>query len=58
MSDNLDERGAQDRARINLNEEWEVAYWTRELGLSKEELERVVKAAGDRVTQVRQHLGR
>jgi hypothetical protein len=58
MSDNLESRGAQDRARINLNEEWEVAYWTRELGLTKEELERVVKTAGDRVAQVRQHLGR
>jgi hypothetical protein len=58
MSDNLEQRHGQDRERINLNEKWEVAYWTKELGLSQEELERVVREAGDRVTAVRKHLGR
>jgi hypothetical protein len=51
-------RGGQDRTRINLQEKWEVEYWTKELGLTKEELERAVKTAGDHVTAVRQHLGR
>lgn len=58
MSDNLQNRGPQDRSRINVNEEWEVAYWTKELGLSKEELEAAVKAAGPSVSAVRQHLGK
>jgi hypothetical protein len=58
MSDNLNNRGPQDRSRINLSEEWEVKYWTRELGLTREELERAVKTAGNQVTAVRQHLGR
>jgi hypothetical protein len=58
MSDDLNNRHGQDRTRINLNEKWEVDYWTRELGISKEELERAVKMAGDRVASVRQHLGR
>jgi hypothetical protein len=58
MSDNLNNRGPQDRSRINLNEEWEVKYWTRELGLTKEELERAVKTAGNQAAAVRQHLGR
>jgi hypothetical protein len=58
MSDNLNNRGPQDRSRINLSEEWEVRYWTRELGLTKEELERAVKNAGSSVAAVRQHLGR
>jgi hypothetical protein len=58
MSDNLEQRGQQDRNRINVNEQWEVTYWTRELGISKEELERAVKAAGPSVAAVRQHLGR
>lgn len=43
MSDNLQNRGAQDRARINVNEEWEVRHWTEALGVSKEELERAVQ---------------
>lgn len=58
MSDDLQNRGPQDRSRINVNEEWEVAYWTKELGLSKEELEAAVKAAGPSVSAVRQHLGK
>jgi hypothetical protein len=58
MSDDLSKRGGQDRTRINLQEKWEVDYWTKELGLTKEELERAVKTAGDHVTAVRQHLAR
>jgi hypothetical protein len=58
MSDNLQERGPQDRSRINVHEEWEVAYWTKELGLSKEELVAAVQAAGPSATAVRQHLGK
>jgi len=58
MSDNLNDRGPQDRSRINVNEDWEVRYWTRELGVSKEELERAVKQAGPSVEAVRQQLRR
>jgi hypothetical protein len=56
MSDDLKNRGPQDRNRISLSEPWEVTYWTRELGITKEELERVVKSAGNSVNAVRQHL--
>lgn len=58
MSDNLQNRGAQDRSRISLSEKWEVQYWTRELGVSPEELERAVKAAGNSVNAVREHLSK
>jgi hypothetical protein len=58
MSDNLNQRHGQDRERINVHEKWELAYWTKELNVSQEELERAVREAGDRVKAVRQHLGR
>ncbi len=58
MSDNLSQRGPQDRARINMNEKWEVAYWTRELGVSEEELARAVQQAGNSAQAVREHLRR
>ena len=58
MSDNLQNRGPRDRSRISLGEKWEVQYWTKELGVSPEELERAVKAAGNSVNAVRQHLGK
>jgi hypothetical protein len=57
MSDDLHNRGPQDRNRINLHEPWEVQYWTKTLGVTKEELERAVKSAGSSsVDTVRQHL--
>jgi hypothetical protein len=56
MSDNLNNRGQQDRSRINVHEKWEVDYWTKELGVTKEELEQAVKNAGPTVNAVRQHL--
>jgi hypothetical protein len=58
MSDNLQERGPQDRSRINVHEEWELRYWTKELGLSADELRQAVKDAGTSVKAVREHLGK
>jgi hypothetical protein len=56
MADNLDQRGQQDRARINMNEPWEVQYWTRQLGVSQDQLARLVQVAGNSVAAVRRHL--
>jgi hypothetical protein len=58
MSDNLQDRGPQDRSRINVHEEWELRYWTKELGLSADELRQAVAAAGPSVKAVREHLGK
>jgi hypothetical protein len=57
MSDNLQNRGQQDRSRINLHEKWEVQYWTKELGVTEEELAKAVEEAGSSSAEaVRQHL--
>lgn len=56
MSDDLKNRGAQDRARININEPHEVAYWTQELGVTKERLQQLVKDAGTSAKAVREKL--
>ena len=56
MSDNLQNRGGQDRSRINMHEKWEVQYWTKELGVTEEELEQAVKTAGSSAQAVREHL--
>ncbi len=58
MADDLKNRGPQDRSRINLNESWEVAYWTKELGCTETELRAAVKAVGVMVSDVRAHLSR
>ena len=56
MSDNLQDRGPQDRARINVNEEWELRYWTKELGVSEDQLRKAVQQAGPSVEAVRKQL--
>ena len=56
MSDDLSNRGPQDRSRINVNEPHELRYWTQELGVSESELQAAVKAVGPSATAVREHL--
>ena len=56
MSDDLNNRGAQDRARINLTEEHEIRYWTVALSVSEEELRRLVGEVGDQAEAVRAAL--
>lgn len=58
MPDDRAKRGAQDRARINMSEGYEVDYWSRALGVSKERLAAVVEKVGDRVDDVRRELGK
>jgi hypothetical protein len=56
MSDNKGNRGSPDRDRIDINDPDEVRNWTESLGVSKEELQRAVQAAGDRAEKVREFL--
>lgn len=56
MADNLQNAGQQDRARINVEERWEVQYWTKELNVSEQELRRAVEAVGPAVSKVRDFL--
>ena len=36
MADDRSLRGPQDRQRINLSEDYEVAYWSKKWGVSRE----------------------
>ena len=46
MADDKTKRAPQDDSRINLNEDYEVRYWTQKFGVTKEQLAAAVKAAG------------
>jgi len=58
MADDLKQTGRQDDQRINLDQDHEVNYWSKEFGVSREELRRAVEQAGPMVRNVRQHLNR
>jgi hypothetical protein len=54
--DNLTKRDTPDRSKINMHESWEVKYWTRELGVSRAELEKIVDKVGNSAATVRKEL--
>ena len=57
MSDDKTHRGEPDRSRISLAEPHEVRYWTRELGVSEEQLRGAIAAAGTQsATRIREFL--
>jgi hypothetical protein len=56
MSDDKTNRGAQDRSRINLSEDYEVRYWTEELGVSRERLEELVRQHGNSAAKIREAI--
>jgi hypothetical protein len=58
MADDLKNRGAQDRSRVNVHEEHEVRYWTQKLGVTKEQLVAAVGKAGVSVDAVARELGK
>ena len=58
MADDKSKTGAADRDRINVNEDYELQYWTKALGVSADELRAAVKAVGPTAAAVREHLGK
>jgi hypothetical protein len=56
MADDLSNRGAQDRSRINTSEDYEVRYWSAKFGVSNEELIRAVKKVGNSADAVAKEL--
>jgi hypothetical protein len=39
-----------------MHESWEVKYWTRELGVSRAELQKIVDKVGNSAAAVRKEL--
>jgi hypothetical protein len=53
----LKRRGPQqDRSKIHMQEAYEVKYWARELGVSREELQSAVDRVGNSAAAVRKEL--
>lgn len=58
MSDNLQDRGPADRSRINVNEDYELRYWVKKLGVSAYVLKKAVKELGPSAKAVEEKLGK
>jgi hypothetical protein len=58
MSDNKELTAPQDASRINVNERYEVAYWTRKFNVSEDQLRAAVSRAGVSAEAVARALGK
>lgn len=56
MSDNKNLTGPQDASRVNVNEDYELQYWTRKFGVSADELRAAVEKVGVSAEQVAAYL--
>ena len=56
MADGKTIRGPQDRSRINLEEDYEVRYWTEALNVDEPTLRGAIQAVGSSADDVREYL--
>jgi hypothetical protein len=49
---------AQDRRRIDLNQDYELRYWCDKFGVSKDELKAAVQKVGTMADDVARELGK
>jgi 3-oxoacyl-[acyl-carrier-protein] synthase III len=54
--DNLTKKDQPDRSKINMHEDHEVKYWTKELGVTREQLQKAVDKVGNSASAVRKEL--
>ncbi|MDQ0639657.1 hypothetical protein QF042_003222 [Pedobacter sp. W3I1] len=54
--DDKQKSGNADRTRININEGYEVDYWSNKLGVSKDKLKAVVQTVGTSARAVENYL--
>ncbi|OKO86004.1 DUF3606 domain-containing protein [Bradyrhizobium sp. AS23.2] len=54
--DSLTKREQPDRSKINMDQAFEVKYWTHALGVSKDELKKAVDKVGNSAAAVRKEL--
>lgn len=47
----------RDRDRINVNEPYELEYWSKKFGVSHDRVKEAVRKAGPMVTDVKRELG-
>lgn len=58
MSDDLSKKRPQDATKVNVNESWELEYWSKKFGVTKDQLKNAVKAVGVSAAAVKKYLGK
>jgi hypothetical protein len=58
MADDTTNVSVQDRSRINVNEDYELRYWTEALSVDEARLRGAVQAVGVSADAVREYLNK
>lgn len=56
MADDRTLASGQDRNRVNLDQDYEVRYWTEKWGVSREELRAAVAKVGPMTSDLERHF--
>lgn len=56
--DNKEKVGTPDKDKININEEYEVSYWSKKWGVKPHELKNAVERVGTSVKDVQIYLNK
>ena len=51
-------QGERSQDRVSLDDERDVQYWTKRLGVTKEKLQRAIERAGPALASVEEYLDR
>jgi hypothetical protein len=55
--DSLTRKEQPDRSKINMQRGFEVKYWLKELGISRDDLAKAIDKVGNSAAAVRKELG-
>jgi hypothetical protein len=58
MADDPKQRGPQDRSRVNVEQDYELKYWSEKFKVSPDELRKAVQQVGPSADAVAHHLGK
>ena len=57
MAASRNDSGPRDRTSINMNEAFELRYWSKELGVSLAQLKALIQKVGPGTDAIRRELG-
>jgi len=58
MADDKSQTGPQDSSRININEDYELKYWTKKFGCTEQQLRSAIEKVGVSAKSVETELKR
>ena len=56
MTDDIRIRQPEDPTKINVNQSWELEYWSNKFGVTKDKVKQAVAAVGPMVVDVEKWL--